>query len=189
MSQSAPEISDQTLSLLAFDAAPVGIVLSEDRVIRACNARFAELFGYPRAALLGESFRMLYPSGGDFDRVRDIGLEPLKQAATYSDERIMRHASGKPIWFRFRAQTLTPDAPLSRVVMSFAPLARAEAAQSLTPRERDVISGLSRGLTSKEIARELGLSPRSIEDVRARLLKKFEVRNASALLARLSHLG
>ncbi|WP_235851858.1 PAS and helix-turn-helix domain-containing protein [Litorivita pollutaquae] len=187
--QEPREMMDQSLALLAFDAAPVGIVLSEDRVIRACNARFADLFGYERRDIIGQSFRMFYPSGSDFDRVRDIGLEPLKQAATYSDERIMRHENGKPIWFRFRAHTLTPETPLARVVMSFAPLAHAEAAQSLTPRERDVISGLSRGLTSKEIARELNLSPRSIEDVRARLLRKFEVRNASALLARLSHLG
>jgi DNA-binding CsgD family transcriptional regulator len=35
----------------------------------------------------------------------------------------------------------------------------------------------------------LGLSPRTIEDVRARLMRKFDVRNAGLLLARLSDLG
>lgn len=45
---------------------------------------------------------------------------------------------------------------------------------------------LSRGRTSKEIAQVLELSPRTIEDVRARLLKKFEVKNVAVLLARLS---
>lgn len=57
---------------------------------------------------------------------------------------------------------------------------------SLTARERQVVGGLGRGLTSKEIARELGLSPRTIEDVRARLHKRFQVKNTTELLARLT---
>lgn len=57
----------------------------------------------------------------------------------------------------------------------------------LTKREREVLSGLSRGLTSKEIGRELGLSPRTIEDVRARLLRKFEIKSTSELLGRMSY--
>jgi DNA-binding NarL/FixJ family response regulator len=52
-----------------------------------------------------------------------------------------------------------------------------------------VVSGLAHGRTSKEIARHLGLSPRTIEDVRARLLRKFEVRNVTELLTRLTGPG
>ncbi|MGR3586772.1 MAG: LuxR C-terminal-related transcriptional regulator, partial [Pseudooceanicola nanhaiensis] len=70
------------------------------------------------------------------------------------------------------------------------PLPRPAAATvALTPRERDVVSGLAHGRTSKEIARHLGLSPRTIEDVRARLLRKFEVRNVTELLTRLTGPG
>ena len=56
----------------------------------------------------------------------------------------------------------------------------------LSPRERQVLSALSRGLISKEIARELNLSPRTIEDIRSRLLKKFNMRNAAELIAHLT---
>ena len=55
-----------------------------------------------------------------------------------------------------------------------------------TRRERQIVMQLSKGLTSKEIGRELDLSPRTIEDVRSRLLKKFNVRNAAELLAHMT---
>ncbi|OWU85788.1 LuxR family transcriptional regulator [Oceanicola sp. 22II-s10i] len=172
---------------MAFDHAPVGIVLTERRVIGACNLTFAELFGWERDALIGQSFRLLYETEQEFEAIRDIGLAPLRDSGSYTDERLIRRRDGARRWCRFRARTLTPAQPLDRLVMTFAPLPRPAApAVALTPRERDVISGLSRGETSKEIARKLGLSPRSVEDVRARLLRKFDVRNAAELLARLT---
>lgn len=175
--------------LLAFQEAPVGIVLTEERVIRACNATFARLFGHPEDALIGQSFRLLYETDREFEEIRDIGVAPLRDSGTYSDDRLIRRTDGTRLWVRFRARTLTPDAPLARLVMSFAPLPRPAAPLALTPRERDVITGLSHGRTSKEIARNLGLSPRTVEDVRGRLLKKFEVRNVTELLARLTGPG
>ncbi len=173
---------------LAWDFAPMGLVLAEQRVIRACNAPFADLVERPRAALIGQSFRILYANAQEFETIRDVGLTALQQTGTYSDERMMHRASSGPLWVRFRARTLTPEAPLASVVMSFAPLPRTEP-QRLTPRERDVVDGLVRGLTSKEIARHLALSPRSVEDVRARLLRKNGVRNAAELIRLLAGPG
>lgn len=176
------------LALMAYDEAPVGLVMTEHRVIRTCNRRFAGLFGYEKSELIGQSFRMLYRTQREFDRIRDIGLGPLEQGATYSDERIMHHKDGSGFWCRFRAQTLNPKSPLSRTVLSFAHLAAERKGVALTPRERDVVAYLSQGMTSKEIARQLSRSPRTIEDVRARLMRKFEVRNASELLTKLGSL-
>ncbi|TCL00434.1 PAS domain S-box-containing protein [Shimia isoporae] len=170
---------------VAYEAAPVGIVMTEHRVIRACNRSFAEMLGYDRTDLIGQSFRLLYDTAKEFEQVRDIGLAPLRKDNAYSDERMMRRADGGQIWCRFRAQTLTPADPLARLVMSFAVIHDGPPV-SLSPRERQVVGGLGRGQTSKEIARELGLSPRTVEDVRARLLKRFGVRNAAELLAHLT---
>lgn len=175
---------------LAYENAPVGIVLAEKRVIQSCNATFADLFGWPTDTLIGQSFRVLYASEREFKDVRDVGLTPLQRDGTYSDERLIRRRDGARVWCRFRARTLTPDAPLDQLIMTFAPLANHTAASvALTPRERDVIAGLSHGQTSKEIARDLNLSPRSVEDVRARLLRKFKARNATEVLARLTGPG
>ncbi len=180
------KIETDAAMALAFDHAPVGLVLTENRVIRACNHAFANLVGRARADLAGLSFRALYDTEEEFQSVRDIGLKSLLDHGTYSDERLVRHRGGDRTWCRFRARTLTPDDPLRQIVMSFAPISPAPEEPALTPRERDVVTGLSRGETSKQIARRLGLSPRSVEDVRARLLRKFSVKNAGELVARLT---
>lgn len=171
---------------LAFDHAPMGLALTENRIIRTCNDTFARMFGYEKDALIGESFRQLYGSDQEFHQIRDIGLEPLRQSLPYTDERLMRRSDGSMIWCRFRARTLTPEKPLERIVLSFALIENTSQGPKLTPREREVLLLLSKGLTSKEIGRSLKLSPRTIEDVRARLLKKFQVKNVAVLLARLS---
>lgn len=173
---------------LAFEQAPVGIVLAESRVIRACNATFSHLVGYEVAELVGQSFRMLYGSQDEFQRIRDVGLGALMREQSYADERLLRHRNGHSIWCRFRARSLTPAAPLDRVVMSFARIADRGGTLSLTNRERQVLGLMSRDLTSKQIAHELGLSPRTVDDVRARLIKRFNLRKAADLLHKMTDL-
>jgi two-component system, LuxR family, response regulator FixJ len=53
---------------------------------------------------------------------------------------------------------------------------------SLTAREREVLTCLIDGLTSKEAARVLGLSPRTVEAHRARLLAKTGCENVAGLI-------
>ena len=55
-------------------------------------------------------------------------------------------------------------------------------AAKLTPRERDVLNLVVKGYTSKQIAKELCLSPRTIEHHRARLRKKFNMKNTVDLV-------
>lgn len=54
--------------------------------------------------------------------------------------------------------------------------------QALTPRERDVLNGLSQGLPNKTIAYDLGISPRTVEIHRANLMSKLAVRSLSEAL-------
>lgn len=54
--------------------------------------------------------------------------------------------------------------------------------QSLTPREREVLDGLARGLPNKTIAYDLGISARTVEIHRANLMTKLEVRSLSEAL-------
>ncbi len=47
----------------------------------------------------------------------------------------------------------------------------------LTPRERELLAILLEGATSKEAAQKLRLSPRTVEEYRGRILKKYGARN------------
>ena len=53
----------------------------------------------------------------------------------------------------------------------------------LSQRERQVLAGIVRGLTNKEIGIELGISHRTVEIHRAHLMRKLNVTSLAALLA------
>jgi len=55
----------------------------------------------------------------------------------------------------------------------------------LTPREREIAALLVEGKTSKLIARQVGLSPRTVEMHRAKLMRKFTAATSSELVNRL----
>lgn len=58
----------------------------------------------------------------------------------------------------------------------------ADRIENLSPRERDVLERLIDGLTNKEIARALDISPRTVEVYRAGVMDKMGARNLSALV-------
>lgn len=173
---------DGDFAALAFAYAPVGLVVTENRVIRDCNLTFAEMFEYDRNELKNKTFSILYPSHEEFVNVRDRGVKKLRDTNTYWDERIMARKSGALFWCRVRGHSFTPDRPLMRAVWSFADLSEIRPYLELTRREREIISYMSDGLTSKEIALKLDLSYRTVEVYRAKLLKKFGVTNSNSLL-------
>ncbi len=51
----------------------------------------------------------------------------------------------------------------------------------LTPRERDVLAGVARGLTNKAIAAELGISRRTVEAHRESLMRKLSIHSVAGL--------
>jgi FixJ family two-component response regulator len=54
--------------------------------------------------------------------------------------------------------------------------------ERLTRREREVLEQFASGASNKEAGRRLGISPRTIEDHRASLMKKLGARNAADLI-------
>jgi FixJ family two-component response regulator len=56
--------------------------------------------------------------------------------------------------------------------------------EPFTRREREVLARIAIGETNKEAARKLGLSARTIEGYRAKIMKKVGARNAAELLRR-----
>lgn len=54
--------------------------------------------------------------------------------------------------------------------------------EQLTPREREVLALITSGQSNKEAGRQLGISPRTIEVHRARVMEKLGARNTADLM-------
>ena len=175
-----------TLADLAFEHAPVGLCLLESRIIRGCNRKFAAIFGGDPSEYANIPLANFYPSLEDYERIGARGLSAMQKTGRYNDERVMRRANGDLFWCRVRGQSLTPEDPFLKGIWSFADLSEERPLIQLTGREREVAIRTCRGLTSKEIGKELALSYRTIEVYRARLLEKAGARNLAELVAKLS---
>ncbi|SNT22353.1 regulatory protein, luxR family [Antarctobacter heliothermus] len=66
---------------------------------------------------------------------------------------------------------------------------RDQDAVSLTRRETQVLAQIGAGKSTKEIAAQLGISPKTVEFHRANLLRKFEARSSAQLIARAGQQG
>ncbi len=58
---------------------------------------------------------------------------------------------------------------------------------ALTPREREVLDYIAGGASNKEVGRRLGISPRTVEVHRARIMRKTGARNAADLVRIVMH--
>ena len=173
---------------LAFDLAPVGMALSRNRTIVDCNQHLCEMFGISRVLLVGQSFLVLYPSAAEYERLGARMLPLLNKSGHYADDRVMKRATGEMFWCHVSGRALNRSAPHESGIWSFEDLSARRAVKTeLTPREREVATQLISGSsqTSKEIARTLGISHRTLEVHRARLMHKYKAATTVELVHRL----
>jgi PAS domain S-box-containing protein len=175
---------------MIFQHAPVGMCISRDRVIQACNGALAAMFGHPAGRLTGSSFSVLYPTMDEFLRTGDRIIPIMNAKGRYSDERIMRRANGELFWCHVTGRALSPLEPLGAGVWIFEDVSeKRPVTAQLTPREREIAALLVEGKTSKIIARETDLSPRTVEMHRASLMRKFAASTSVELVHKLVGAG
>jgi PAS domain S-box-containing protein len=169
-----------------FKFAPVGMCISLNRVIQSSNDALSTMFCYGAGELDGKSFLILYPTMDEFLRTGDRIIPIMNARGRYSDERIMRRANGELFWCHVSGRALDPREPLGAGVWTFEDLSeKRPVTAELTPREREIAALLVEGKTSKIIARETDLSPRTVEMHRAKLMKKFAAATSSELVHKL----
>ena len=185
-SAAPPEIDYQ----LAFDLAPIGLVLSRNRTMVNCNRRVCEMFGATREQLIGQSFQILYPSADEYERTGARIAPLLNRDGTYSDDRLMKRLDGRlrgeVFWCHVTGRALNRDAPHEAGIWSFEDLSsRRPAKAELTAREREVAAHVMDGLTAKEIGKALAISHRTVEIYRARLMRKYQASTTADLVHKL----
>ena len=175
---------------LAFQLAPVGLILSRQRHIVDCNERVCEIFGATPAQLVGQSFRILYPSADEYERIGERMAPILNAHGVYADNRVMQRVggahAGEPFWCHVTGRAIDRAAPHAAGIWTFEDLsAQRPVTAPLTAREREVAAQLMQGLTSKAIGRVLGISHRTVEIYRARLMRKYRASTAAELVQKL----
>jgi PAS domain S-box-containing protein len=174
----------------AFELAPVGLVLSRQRLIVDCNRQLLAMFGAPREALVGQSLALLYPSTAEFERTGERIAARLDAQGWYADDRVMRRllgpGPGELFWCHVSGRALAPAQPHAAGIWSFEDLsAKRRLKVDLTAREREIAALLIEGLTSKLIGRRLAISPRTVDIYRARLMRKLGAATTAELVNKL----
>jgi PAS domain S-box-containing protein len=169
-----------------FQRAPIGMCVSQNRVIIACNDALAVMFNYEKQTLLGKSFLELYPSSDEFERTGARITPIINSKGWYSDERIMKRANNELFWCHVSGRSLNAEIPHAAGIWTFDDLsAKRTVSPELSAREREIAAMLVDGRSSKVIARHLELSPRTIEMHRAKLMRKLGAATSSELINKL----
>lgn len=139
--------------------------------------------------LIGEvSYGLLYPDAGDYPEERDL---PIQQVLATGEsqgpwqDRFTR-ADGSQFPVEVFANPVWEGEELAGAVVMFTDLSeRLAFLDKLSPREQEVLELLVRGLTNKQVAKELAISHRTVEVHRAHLMAKLEVGSFAELMRRL----
>ncbi len=178
----------------AFELAPVGLVLSRQRQMIDCNQELLTMFGAQREQIIGQSFEVLYPTADEFERTGQRIAAQLDSSGRYADERVMKRLSGQHngepgsalFWCHVSGRALDPAQPHAAGIWVFEDLSSKRVLSvDLTPREREVAALLIQGLTSKLVGRQLGISPRTVDVYRARLMRKTDAATTTELVHKL----
>ena len=171
----------------AFELAPIGLVISRERLMVACNQELLAMFGAQHdSQLAGRSFELLYPTHEEFERTGARIVASLDRKGFYADERIMKRLSGDLFWCHVSGRALDPRKPHAAGIWSFEDLsAKRRIGAELTPREREIAALLLDGLTSKRIGQRLAISPRTVDVYRARLMRKYGAATTPELVHKL----
>lgn len=173
----------------AFDLAPVGLILSRNRIIVDCNQRLSEMFEASLEVLQGQSFSVLYPSQDEFERTGAKIAPILNAKGFYSDDRLMKRFSGEVFWCHVSGKALNRHDPHEAGIWSFEDLSPQRTVKAdLTAREREVAALLLSGLKTKEIAKLILISPRTVEIYRANLMRKLNAISTADLVHKLMSL-
>jgi PAS domain S-box-containing protein len=171
---------------IAFELAPVGLVLARQRQIVDCNRELLAMFGAERQQLIDRSFEVLYPSAAEFQRTGERIVASLDEHGRYADERVMKRINGELFWCKVSGRALDPAAPHAAGIWSFEDLSSKRMLKlEFTPREREIAALLIDGLTSKLIGRRLSISPRTVDVYRARLIRKTGAATTPELINKL----
>lgn len=102
-----------------LNSALVGIVLSRNRDHEWVNDKFAEMVGYSRAELIGQSSSLVHANASQWLQTGEVTRTALATVGTYTAERQFRRKNGELFWAHLAGRCVRPLDPDSGVIWTF----------------------------------------------------------------------
>jgi PAS domain S-box-containing protein len=166
-----------------FEAAPRGMLITDlSGTINRVNHAFADTLGYTAAELRGTSIAVITEDGNAAALVGELLSHDRKEVLS---NRRYRTKSGAIVWTRQRSALQSDPSGEPRFVVTHVDTmieAENDPLAPLSRREREVLTGVIAGRTSKEIAAGLGIAPASVDTYRSRIMQKLGIRDLPGLV-------
>jgi PAS domain S-box-containing protein len=174
---------DDDLLRMVFEAAPGGMLITDltGKISRA-NYAFAAMLGYTVAELTGKSIAGITEEGNAAALVGELLSHGRKEVLS---NRRYRTKNGVTVWTRERSTLRSDSSGEPRFVLTHVDRVTEAENDPLAPlsrREREVLTGVIAGRTSKEIAAVLGIAPASVDTYRSRIMLKLGIRDLPGLV-------
>jgi PAS domain S-box-containing protein len=115
--EEALKASETSLASI-FRAAPIGIGLVSNRILKQVNDQMCTLVGYTREELVGNSSRMVYPSDEEFEFVGREKYRQIREQGTGTVETRWRRKDGVIIDVLLSSTPVDPDDPAAGVTFT-----------------------------------------------------------------------
>ncbi len=102
-----------------LNSALVGIVLSLHRRHEWVNEKFAEMVGYTREELIGQSSRIIHVDDAQWESLGAVTRQALEATGTYSTERQLKRRNGELFWVQMAGRCVRGNDPASGVIWTF----------------------------------------------------------------------
>lgn len=102
-----------------LQSALVGIVLSVDRKHQWINDKFAEMVGYTREELIGQSTLLVYSDPTTWERWGEEQFSALRTQGTYTSERPLKRRNGDIVWVQMAGRCVRDRDPDSGIIWTF----------------------------------------------------------------------
>jgi PAS domain S-box-containing protein len=113
-----------------LNSALVGIVLSVARRHEWVNEKFAQMLGYPRQVLIGQSSVYIHPDEAAWQRFGEAARAALIETGSYICERQLRRRSGELLWVEMAGSCVRPHDPDSGVIWTFLDITQRKESES-----------------------------------------------------------
>jgi len=115
---------------LIFDTAAVGIAFVSQHTVVKCNRRFAEILGYTREELTGQSTRVWLQSDERFMEAGSRAYARLAQGENYSSELHLHKKDGTPIWVFTDSRAIDPAEPQAGIIIGIGDITERKLAEA-----------------------------------------------------------